>query len=188
MVNNPQYGTDVLNYILELSASGDKKALKFVSGNCYWVPLSRIKTIAEKRRSATFIGLSHNETIDLLIELISRIHTVRKDPKSRVDLTAGINKNTLVKEYQVSTSDNAVFGGASLIDFIPVGGSSKEQIFECYKECIKGKKVQWQQRSKLLLFILKHTPKVMPQFFTVAGRPQTTNEQNKFSLMVVESC
>ena len=44
-VPNPQYGTDVLNLFLSLSASGDKKAFGFVSGNLCGFPLSQMKKI-----------------------------------------------------------------------------------------------------------------------------------------------
>ena len=64
---NPQYGTDVLNFFLALSASGDKGAFEFVSGNLCGVSLRRMKTISAKRHSSLFIGLSHNEIIDLLL-------------------------------------------------------------------------------------------------------------------------
>ena len=41
---------------------------------------------------------------------------------------------------------------------------------------------------KFIFIYFQNTPKVMPPFFTLAGHPQTTNEQNKFALMVVEAC
>ena len=34
-VPNPQYGTDVMKFFLELSASGDKRGFEFVLGNLY---------------------------------------------------------------------------------------------------------------------------------------------------------
>ena len=88
--------------------------------------MSRMKTIAAKRCSAPFIGLYHDEIIDLLLSRTSWIHTSRKYPKSRVAFTAGIDKNDLVKAYQVSTGNHAIVGGASTNDFIPIGGLSKE--------------------------------------------------------------
>ena len=92
-----------------------------------------MKTIAEKRRSALFIRIARNEITDLILALISRIFTGRKDPKSRVAFTAGIETTALVKAYKVSTSDHTIVGGASPNYFIPVGGLSKEQIFERLK-------------------------------------------------------
>ena len=123
---NPQYGTDVLNFFLALFASCYKKAFEFVAGNLCGVSLCWMKTIAAKRRLAPFIGLSRDKIIDLLLAHISRICTVRKDQKSRVDFTAGIDETALVKAYQVSTGDHEIFGGASPNDFIPVGGLLKE--------------------------------------------------------------
>ena len=79
-----------------------------------------MKKIAAKRCSALFIGLSRNEIIYLLLARISQIHMVRKDTKSRVALTEGIDETALVKAYQVSTGDHAIVGGASPNDLIPV--------------------------------------------------------------------
>ena len=96
-VPNLQYVTDILNFFLALSASGDKKAFEFVSGNLCGVSLRRIKKVAAKRFSAPFIGLYRDEIIYLILSRISRICTSRKDPKLRVDFKAGIEKNPLVK-------------------------------------------------------------------------------------------
>ena len=41
---------------------------------------------------------------------------------------------------------------------------------------------------KVVVVSFHNTPKGMPPFFTLSGHPQTTNEQNKFALMVVEAC
>ena len=87
-VPNPQHRKDVLKNFLALSASGDKKAFDFISGNLCRVSLRRMETIAEKRRSYLFIGISRDEIIYLLLACISRICTGRKDPNSRVDFKA----------------------------------------------------------------------------------------------------
>ena len=121
-VPNPQYGTDILNFFPALSASGEKKVFEFVSGNLCGVSLRRMKTIAGKRRSFPFVGLSREEIIGLILARISRICTGGNDQKSRVAFTAGINETALVKAYQASTSDNGIAGGASPNDFIPVDG------------------------------------------------------------------
>ena len=81
-----------------------------------------MKTISEKRRSAPFIGLSRDEIINPILARISHIRTGRKDPKSRVDFTSGIDTTYHVKAYQISTSDHAIVGGASPNDLIPVDG------------------------------------------------------------------
>ena len=85
--------------------------------------------IEAKRHSASFIGISRDEKIDLLLERISRICKSRKNPKLRVTFTAGIDATAIVKEYQVSRIDHTIVGGASPNDFIPADGLSKEQIF-----------------------------------------------------------
>ena len=74
-----------------------KNVFEFVSGNLCVVSLRRMKIIPAKGLSAPFIVLSRNEIMDLLLAQISRIHTSRKDPKSRVALTAGIDATDLMK-------------------------------------------------------------------------------------------
>ena len=187
-VPKPQYGKDVMNVFLALSASDDKKALEFGSGNLCGVSLRRMKTIAAKRLSVLFIGLSHDEIIDLLLARISWIHTVRKDPKWRVAFTAGIYATAIMRAYKVITSDHEIVGGSSPNDFIPVNGLSKEQIIERLKECNKGKHSPMSTEVKVVVVYFQKTSKGMPQFLTLAGHPQPTNKQNQFALMVVEYC
>ena len=177
---NPQYGTDVLNFFLALSASVYKKEFEFVSGNLCGVSLRRMKKIATKRRSDPFIGLSSDEMIDLILVRISRIYTGRNNPKSRVTFTSGIDANDLVKSYQVSTSDHAIVGCASPNYFIPVNGLSKEHLFERLQECKKGKYGPMETEVKFVVVSFQNTPKGMPQFLTLYGYPQTTNEKNQF--------
>ena len=105
-VPNLQYGKDILNFFLELYASGDQNEFDFVSGNFCGVSLRRMKKTALKIRSDLFIGLSRNEIIDLLLERISWIFTGKKDTKSRVSFTEVIDATDIVKAYQVSTSDH----------------------------------------------------------------------------------
>ena len=163
-VPNLKYRTDVLNFFLALSTSGNKKTFEFVSGNLCGVSLSRMKMIAAKRRSALFIVLSRDEMIDLLLARISRICTGKKDPKSRVAFTAGVDATALVKAYQVSTSDHSIFGGASNNYFIPFYGLSEEQTFERLKECNKGKNGPVATEVKVVVVSFQNTPKGMPPF------------------------
>ena len=130
-----------------------------------------MKTIASKRRSALFIGLSCNEIIDLLLAPISRICTGRKDPKLMVAFIARVDTTTLVKSYQVNTIYHAVVVGASPNDLIIVGSLSKEQIFERLKECNKGKHVPRAIEIKVVVVSFQNTPKLMPPFFTIDSHP-----------------
>ena len=114
-----------MNFFLALFVGGDKKAFDFVSGNLYGVSLRRMKMITEKRRPDLFSGLSNDEIIDLIIARISQTCMGRKEPKSRVALTLGIDATFLMKAYQVSTGNHAIVGGASRNDFIPVYSLSK---------------------------------------------------------------
>ena len=147
-----------------------------------------MKTISEKRRSSLLIGISCDEIIDLFLASISRICMGRKDPKSRVAFTEGIDATALVKAYQVSTSDQAIIGGASPNYFIPVGGLSKDHIFERLKACNKGIHGPMATEVKVVVFSFQNTPKGMPPSFSLSDHPQTTTKQNQFALVVVEVC
>ena len=72
-------------------------------------------------------------------------------------------------------SDHAIVGGASPNDFIPIGGLSKEQIFERLKECNKGKHGPKATYIKVVVVSFQDTPKGMPPFFTLDSHLQTTN-------------
>ena len=47
-VSNPQYGTDILNFFLAFSSSGDKEDFYFVSCNLCGVSLSWIKILQQR--------------------------------------------------------------------------------------------------------------------------------------------
>ena len=148
-----------MNFFLVLSASGDKKSFEFVSGNLCGVSLRWIKIIAAKRHSAPSIVLYCDEIIDLLLAHISHIHMGRKYPKSRVSFTAGINSTALVKSYQASTSNHAIFGGASPNYFIPFSGLLKEQISKRLRECNKVKHGPMVTEVKVVVIYFQNTPK-----------------------------
>ena len=56
-------------------------------------------------------------------------------------------------------SDNAIVGGASPNDFIPVDGLSKEQVFERLKACNKGKHGPMKTEVKVVVVYFHNTPK-----------------------------
>ena len=147
-----------------------------------------MKTISAKRRSEPFLVISRDEIIDLLLSRISRICTGIKDPKYRVNFTAGFDTTAPLNSYQVNTSNHEFFGGASPNYFIPVGGLSKDHIFERLKACNKGIHVPMATEVTVVVFSFQNTPKGMPPSFSPSDHPQTTNKQNQFALVVVEVC
>ena len=52
-VNNPKYGSMVLNFMPALSASGNKKAFEYISGNLFLVSLHRVLTLTAKKKNNT---------------------------------------------------------------------------------------------------------------------------------------
>ena len=57
-IKNPKYGTKVLNFMMALAASSDKKAFEYVSGNLCSCSLRWMKTLMTKKRTASFIKLT----------------------------------------------------------------------------------------------------------------------------------
>jgi hypothetical protein len=76
---NPQYSQRVLNFMLVLSASGDRKAFQFVSDNLCSVSVWHIARITSMKRSAPFIDLNEDEMVNRVKDHIQkiRIHCVK---------------------------------------------------------------------------------------------------------------
>lgn len=60
---NPQYPQRVLNFMLALSASGDRKAFQYVSANLCSVSVRHISHITSKKRAAPLIDLDQEEMV-----------------------------------------------------------------------------------------------------------------------------
>ncbi len=72
---NPQYSQRVLNFMLALSASSDRKAFQFVSANLCFVSAQHIARITSKKRSAPFIDLDENEMVHRVKDHIQKIRS-----------------------------------------------------------------------------------------------------------------
>ena len=71
---NPQYPQRVLNFMLALSASGDRKAFQYVSANLCSVSVRHIAHITSKKRAAPLIDLDQEE---MVLRIKDRINKVR---------------------------------------------------------------------------------------------------------------
>jgi hypothetical protein len=60
---NPKYSQRVLNFMLVLSESGDRKAFQFVSANLCLVSVRHIACITSQKQLAPFIDLDKDEMV-----------------------------------------------------------------------------------------------------------------------------
>ena len=61
---NPQYSKRVLNFMLALYASGDRKAFQYVSGNLCSVSVQHKARLTSKKWSTPFINLDQDEMVE----------------------------------------------------------------------------------------------------------------------------
>ena len=100
-VKNPWYGSKVLNFFLALaaSASGDKTAFEYVSGNLCAVSLRWIKKLIADQREHAFINLCQQQMVDLIDDCISKIRVGCGDSPMRVAFTVGVDDTCLVPAW-----------------------------------------------------------------------------------------
>ena len=100
-VVDPPYEANVLDFLLALSANGDEKAFKFVSGNLSGFLLCHMQRLNQKQRIDPFIKIYQHEILTRLDEHIARIRHIRNEEGNRDAFTAGIDDKVIVNSYQV---------------------------------------------------------------------------------------
>jgi hypothetical protein len=99
---NPQYSQRVLNFMLALSASGNRKAFQFVSANLCSVSVQRIACITSQKRSAPFIDLDEDEMVFRVKEHIRKIRSrcVEAGLSERCAFTVGFDGTVLASPFR----------------------------------------------------------------------------------------
>jgi hypothetical protein len=94
---NPQYSQRVLNFMLALSASSNRKAFQFVSANLCSVSVQHIAHITSQKQSAPFINLDKDEMVFQVKEHIQKIRSRRLQAglSEQVAFTAGFDATVL---------------------------------------------------------------------------------------------
>ncbi len=189
---NPQYSKRVLNFMLALSASGNKKAFQYVSGNLCSVSVRHIARLTSKKRSAPFIDLNEDEMVVRIKEQINKIryHRIQAGLSERVTFTAGFDATVLSKSIQVHyTNDgNAVVGCAYPNHYICLPSADGDDLSKFLLDCVNGKKGELASEIKVCVISFQGTPQGISPYYTLVGRPQTINEQNSFGEDVVQAC
>jgi hypothetical protein len=192
---NPQYSQRVLNFMLVLSASGDRKAFQFVSANLCSVSVRHIACITSKKRSAPFIDLDENEMVYRVKEHIQKIRSlcVEAGLPKQVAFTAGFDGTVLAKSFQIhySSDGNAVVGGVYPNHFLPLPESNSgdgDEVAKFLSECVNGDKREAASEIKVCVLSFRCTPPGTCPCYTLVGRPQMINQQSTFGLEVVNAC
>ena len=187
-VKNPQYGLKVLNFFLALSASGDKRAFEFVSGNLAGVSLRWMKHLTAKKRPPPFIHVSDDDLVQRITSHVSKIRASGGNPKRRVALSIGIDATALVPTFQVAPSHGAIVGGQHPNDMLSIVDKSPEQVKELLKECNEGKYGDAAPEIKCVIVSFQDTPPGMSPYFTLTGYPQSVNKNSDFGTRVLNAC
>ena len=189
---NQPYEAKVLNFMLALSASGDRKAFEYVSANLCSVSLRHIERLTQARRPAPFIGISQSEIVIRLRQHFDRIRLKRKQAgssRTRVAFSVGFDGTVLVKSYQILHSSNVIVGGAYPNHYIPIPDNfSGDELCTFLKGCVDGKLYgEPAAEIKVCVVSIQDTHGLSP-YFTLVGRPQSINENNDFGKTVMEAC
>ena len=189
---NPQYSTRVINFMLALYASGDRKAFQYVSGNLCSVSVRHIARLTSKRRSAPFIDLDEDEMVIRIKEQISKVrhHRVKAGLPERVAFTAGFDATVLSKSAQIyySNKGNKVVGCVYPNHFMSIPSTDSDDIPQFLRDCLDGKKGELAAEIKICVLSFQGTPPGIGPYYTLVRRPQSINEQNSFGEEVVRAC
>ena len=187
-IKNPKYGTKVLNFMMALAASGDKKAFEYVSGNLCSCSLRWMKTLMTKKRTAPFIELTPAQIIDRITSNISKIRSSFANDSMRVAFTVGLDATCLVKGFQLSSSHGAIVGGIHPNHFISVNDRTPEEVKVLLKDCIDGKYGEAAPEIKVAVICFQRTPPTMCPYLVLVGQPQSINLNSTFGSMVISLC
>jgi hypothetical protein len=194
---NPQYSQRVLNFMLALSASGNRKAFQFVSANLCSVSVRHIARITSQKRSAPLINLDEDEMVFQVKEHIQKIRSqcVEAGLSEQVAFTAGFDATVLAKSFQIhySRDGNTVVGGVYPNHFLPLpernsGDGDGDAVAKFLCECVNGKKGEVASEIKVCVLSFQCTPPGTTPYYTLVGQPQTINEPSTFGSEVVRAC
>ena len=137
-VKNRKYGRKVLKFYLALSVSGDKKAFEYVSGNLVDVSLHHIQLIMTRLCTSHFISLNEEEMMPCVHSLFARIRVPAGDPNLHLSFSIGIDATALVESFQISSSNQAIVGGASTHQYISIEEMTSQEFKNKLQDCLEG--------------------------------------------------
>lgn len=190
-VSNPHYAPRVINFMLAISASGDRKAFQFVSANLSSMSVRHAARLTSKLRSDPFINIDQDELVNRIKQHIARIRSLRAAAgvsDSRIAFTVGFDGTVLAKSFQVlHTKDgNVVVGGAYPNHFVPLPEDDTGGKILC--DYVAGKMGEPAAEIKVGVLSIQNTPARCCPYVTLVGRPQSINEQSTFGEEVISAC
>jgi hypothetical protein len=164
---SPQYSQRVLNFVLALSASGNRKAFQFVSSNQCSVSVHHIAHITSQKQLAPFINLDKDEMEFQVKEHIQKIRSrhVEAGLSERVAFTTGFDATVLAKSFQThySSNGNVVVEWVYPNNFVPLpernsGDSNGDAVATFLGKCVNGKKGEVASEIKVCVLSFQCTP------------------------------
>ena len=139
-------------------------------------------------RLPPFIHVTFNETTQ---KFCSHFHKIRKETGSTstpIDFTVGFYATVMVKSWQLFQSHGAIVGKAHPNPFLDIKNKSDEENVALLKEFIDRKHGLQANVVKLDVITMQVVPQGFSPYFTLVGRPQTTNERNTFGDFFIKAC
>ena len=100
-VKNPKCASMVLNFLLALLASGNKKAFEYISGKLCSVSIRHMRTLIAKKRTTPYISMTKDNICKTIVDHIVKIHAMDDNPAWQVTFSVGIDAKVLVKSFQI---------------------------------------------------------------------------------------
>ena len=98
-VNNPMYGSKVLNCFLLLAVSRQMKTFEFVLSNLVMLGKWHCERIMAKKRPAPIIDMSKEHIVNFVLQKFVLIRAKCEDPKIRIAFTVGVDATVLVQSW-----------------------------------------------------------------------------------------
>ena len=111
-IQNPQYGTKVLNFLLALS-NIDKRDFGFVSTNLCSTTLIHVNRLSASNRKKPLIFYDKNNIIGLIGKQVANVRHYFGDKSMHVTMSLVVDATIIVRKWHIIRSHNKIIGGAS---------------------------------------------------------------------------
>ena len=137
---NPEYGTNMLNFFLALSAS-DKRAFGFVSKNACSTYFHHVIRLSATNRETKLFFHNKNDIIELFGKQVTKTRHYFGDKSIHVAMSLGVDATIIFSGWQIIISHDKIIGRVSKNHSLDIGDQSKEGTVKVLKLCIDVKKI-----------------------------------------------
>ena len=106
---NPQYSTKVMNSLLGLYASDDKRSFYYVSTNLCIIFLFHTQQMISSKWKTIFMNQNKDSLVENIEPKFFKLQTKYVNPSIQVVYSIGFNETVLVKYCQFSKTHGAIF-------------------------------------------------------------------------------